>query len=219
MICKTNKEKGKHMDINKDLTKQLFDKYKSGEPLSNKDQASFAELKEKFMKPIKQTCTKTITFKGVHMLLTANHTEQIADLESTVWEAILNNIKKNDLSSFFINPEGYIRRIASNKTIDFMRKIIRKHKHNSEAPGEDTVFVCYEDLLEDAHEASKSIDFSALSTIDETFKYLDENERNTLLLKGLGYTKKEMAENLGVCEKTVHNHLSIIKEKITRTHS
>jgi len=207
------------MDINKDLTKQLFDKYKSGEPLSSKDQASFAELKEKFMKPIKQTCTKTITFKGVHMLLAGNHTEQIADLESTVWETILNDIKKKDLSHFFINPEFYIRRIARNKTIDFMKKIIRKHKHNYEAPGEDTVFVCYEDLLEDAHMESKSIDFSALSTIDETFKHLNEDERKLLLLKGLGYTKKEMAESLDSCEKTVYNQLSAIKEKITRTHN
>jgi len=107
------------------------------------------------------------------MLLTANHTEQVADLESTVWEAA----------------------------------------------GEDTVFVCYEDLLEDAHEASKSIDFSALSTIDETFQYLNGDERNLLLLKGRGYTKKEMAKSLDTCEKTVYNPLSLIKEKITRTHN
>lgn len=187
--------------------------------LTTTDQTTFKNLNNYFSGPIKKTCTKTITFKNAHSLLSSDYKVHVEDLEATVWEAVLKNIKKNpDLPIFFENPEGYIRTIAIRKSINFMRKIIQKHKHHNLEPGKDTTFVSFDKLLEDGQENDSSlINYSQLGSIDEIFNHLNQNEKDILLLKGLGFTKKEMAESLGISEGTVYKQLTLIKKKITPT--
>jgi RNA polymerase sigma-70 factor (ECF subfamily) len=133
--------------------------------------------------------------------------EIVQELFIKIWtnRAIFENIE---------NPRSYIYRMATNKTVNYMKAIARNVRLVKKVSGQLVVEKNITEELLDLKETE--------AIINQVVGQLPEQQRKVYILsRKEGLKAEEIAERLNISHKTVKNHLTealhFIKEKLQRS--
>jgi RNA polymerase sigma-70 factor (ECF subfamily) len=121
-----------------------------------------------------------------------------AAAEEIVQDVFLKLWTKREMLSTVEAPAGYLMRIATNRTLDHLRRKAIEYR------------VMQESGVSDAHSAvENTVSFrEAKRILDEAIAAMPAQRRTIYLLQQEGYSYEEIATHLGISAHTVRNHLA-----------
>jgi RNA polymerase sigma factor (sigma-70 family) len=190
--------------------KELF------EQARNNNSAAFDLLKQRYLGVISTTFKKHISKGGLHKELSFNYQDLIPDIESIVWSQVFKKCDDEFDWGSDNSVGGLIRIITERRTLDMMRKSIRRRQqgvtdNNLEFPSYYEVEETEHDVLPINTSTPETIN-SDLNLLEEISNELTDKQNEILKLQEAGLSKKKIAEELNISDKTVYNALQSIKQ-------
>jgi DNA-directed RNA polymerase specialized sigma24 family protein len=192
---------------------------------SQGDKSALNELKNKHAGLVIIICREKLEAGNLHLKLSINYNEIIKDLSLIIWNELFEEAKKGIVFNNEHSFKNLLRKISTCRAVDIVRDSI-KHRTQGAIQGRNNTFPRINKIPEDelnlfsSPETLFETEEKALKFLPLLLEQLDKKELEVIKIiqesikeKDKKPTQVEMAEKLGITDRTIRSRMKSISDK------